>query len=237
MEELINKLNDKLSDKIQIKLNSRISELRKKDNTFTVISNDEEIDFDLVILACPAGPCGKLISGINKELGNEISKMKYSAITVVPQGFNKPRPEVANAFGYLVPSAEKNKILGNLFDASVFPNRAPENAFSIRTMLGGGKDPEIINFTDEEVYNLILEENRQTLGIDYGADIKNIIRWKEAIPVYGMRHWKLIEKIEEFTKNSGLFVTGNAFYGVSMNDCVTSAIKLADKIEDFKKED
>ena len=236
MEELITRLHDKLVEKIDIKLSSPISSISEKDEGYQLKVNDEELDFDAVILACPAGPCGKIISSLNSELGKEISDIPYSAITVVPQGFNKNRPEVANAFGYLVPSAEKNKILGNLFDASVFPYRAPENAFSIRTMLGGGKDPEIINFTDEQVYNLILEENRQTLGIDYDADIKKIIRWKEAIPVYGMGHWKLIERIEKFTENSGLFVTGNAFYGVSMNDCVTSAIKTADKIDDYLKD-
>ena len=236
MEELTIRLQEKLSGKIKIQLNSPINSLDKKNKGYSVTFDEESKDFDIVILACPAGPCGKILSRLNRELGDEISSIPYSAITVVPQGFNKEKPAVANAFGYLVPSAEKNKILGNLFDASVFPYRAAENSFSIRTMLGGGKNPEIINFTDEEVYNLILQENRQTLGIDYEADFKTIIRWKEAIPVYGMGHWKLIEKLEKFTENTGLFVTGNAFYGVSMNDCVSSAVKTADEIEDYLKE-
>ena len=239
MEVLVKGLEKKLSPKINVKLNAKVNELSENEGTYKLnveIDNEKtSLDFDLVILACPAGPCGKILASINNELASQISKINYSAITVVPQGFNKPRPAVANAFGYLAPSAEKNRILGNLFDASIFPFRAPENAFSIRTMLGGGKDPEIINFSDDEVYKLILEENRQTLGIDYDADFKKIIRWKEAIPVYEMGHWRLIEKIEQFTKKKGIFVTGNAFYGVSMNDCVTSALKTADKINDYLK--
>ena len=239
MEVLVKKLSAKLQGKVEVNLNSSVKEITEKGKAYTLTaeigSETKTIDFDMIIFACPAGPCGKILSTINTDLGTEISQIPYSAITVVPQGYNKPRPAVANAFGYLVPSAEKNKILGNLFDASVFPFRAPENAFSIRTMLGGGKDPEIINFSDDEVYKLILEENRQSLGIDYDADFKTIIRWKEAIPVYEMGHWQLIEKIEQFTENKGIFVTGNAFYGVSMNDCVTSAIKTADKINDYLK--
>lgn len=236
MEELIKGLERQLQDKITIRLNSPVKNLSKNDSAYTLETNDIREDFDIVILACPAAPCGRLLSSLNEALGEEVSSIPYSAISVVPQGFNKPKPAVANAFGYLVPSAEKSKILGNLFDASVFPNRAPQNSFSIRTMLGGGKDPEIINFTDEEVYSLILEENRQTLGIDFDADIKKIIRWQQAIPVYGPGHWKLVEKIEKFTEKTGLFVSGNAFYGVSMNDCVTSAVKTAEKIEDYLKE-
>ena len=239
MEVLVKALKDKLSSKIDVKLNAKVLDLQEKGSTY-VLSADiagekQTLEFDLVVLSCPARPCGKILSSLNSDLGSKISEISYSAITVVPQGYNKPQPEVTNAFGYLVPSAEKNKIMGNLFDASVFPFRAPENSFSIRTMLGGGKDPEIINFSDDDVYKLILEENRQTLGIDYDADFKTIIRWKEAIPVYEMNHWRLIEKLEQFTEKKGIFVTGNAFYGVSMNDCVTSAIKTADKINDYLK--
>ena len=239
MQTLIDALKNKLSSKVEIILNAKTLALKESGEGYSlsvdIQGEVKEESFDLVILACPAKPCGQILSTMDSGLASEIGNIPYSAITVVPQGYNKPRPEVANAFGYLVPSAEKNKIMGNLFDASVFPFRAPENAFSIRTMLGGGKDPEIINFSDDEVYKLILDENRQTLGIDYEADFKTIIRWKEAIPIYEMGHWKLMEKIELFTENKGIFITGNAFYGVSMNDCVTSAKKTSEKINDYLK--
>ena len=237
METLIHRLEEKLKDKITVKLSSKITSITESNNQYSLaLENSESQEFDLVIFASPAGSTGKILQSLDEKLGKEISAIPYSSINVVPQGFKKSPPPVVNAFGYLAPSSEPNKIMGNLFDASVFPNRAPENSFIIRTMIGGGRNPELFNSTDDELYNLILEENRQTLGIDYDADFKKIIRWQEAIPVYGMGHWKLIEKIEHFTADKGIFVTGNAFYGVSMNDCVTSAIRTVKNIKDYLEE-
>ena len=119
------------------------------------------------------------------------------------------------------------------FDSCVFKDRAAENTFCLRAMVGGGKDPDITKKTDEEILELILAENRQTLGIEKQADLHKIIRWQKAIPRYELGHWKLIEKLEELTADKAIFVTGNAFYGVSMNDCVTASVNIADRVKNF----
>jgi protoporphyrinogen/coproporphyrinogen III oxidase len=237
MQELIDALVKNLSSKVTVRLNSKVERACKSGTqTELTISELDSLSkevFDIVIMACPAHQTGEIIAPIYPQLKDKILDIPYSAMTVVPQGFNKPRPENLNAFGFLVPSAEKSKLLGTLFDSSIFPARTAESSFSIRTMLGGGKDPDIINYSDDDVLKLILSENRQILGLDEKADFTKIIRWQKAIPVYKLGHSKLVKEIEDVTANTPVFIVGNAFYGVSMNDCVSTAAETARKVKDF----
>ena len=234
MQDLIDALVNKMEGRITLQLNTAVDRIRREDGkTFIDIQGQEPQQFDLVVTASPAYATGKILRELYPDLSRRISAVPYSALTVVPQGFKSLRPDKLNAFGFLVPSKEKSQLLGTLYDSSIFPYRSAENCHSIRTMLGGGKNPEIINFSDEEVFDLILRENRQVLGIENKADFSRIIRWQKAIPVYELGHCRLIEDIEKAVANEPLFVTGNAFYGVSMNDCVSAAAKTAEQVRQY----
>ena len=57
------------------------------------------------------------------------------------------RPGAPNGFGFLVPRGERPRILGALWDSSVFPGeRAPSGKILLRVMIGGALDPEAVSF-------------------------------------------------------------------------------------------
>ena len=233
MEDLINALRENLTDKITIISGAPVTKITLTgDKTKVLIGNEEKV-FDITVTACPAEPTANMLQDELGDLYEKVRDIPYSSINVVPQAFKSPKPENINAFGYLIPSSEPTKTLGVLFDSCVFPGRAPENTYSLRAMVGGGKDPDITKKSDEEILRLILKENQQTLGIDKQADFHKIIRWQKAIPRYELGHWKIIQDLEAKTEKKALFVTGNAFYGISMNDCVTASANTAEKVKDF----
>ena len=237
MEVLINGLRKKLENKVTFKTGTAVekAELAGEGVKISYIKDGQSHSesFDAVVTACPAAPTAGILKTVLGDLTKDVQNIPYTSISVVPQGFNSPKPENINAFGYLIPSSEPSKVLGTLFDSCVFSDRAPENSFSLRAMVGGGKDPDITKKGDEELLELILAENRQTLGIQKKADCHKVIRWQKAIPRYELGHWKIIEKLEKVTAGKAVFVTGNAFYGVSMNDCVTASVKIADRVKEF----
>jgi protoporphyrinogen/coproporphyrinogen III oxidase len=234
MEELSKALQNKLADAINFQQNSHVTSVSEgKTISFIFQQEEKRLTFNAVILACPASATSKIIAKDLPELSQKIRSIPYSAITVAPQGYSGQAPDTLKAFGYLVPSAEPAQIMGTLFSSSIFPGRAPENCFSLRTMLGGGKDPDIMKKSDEEILELIKTENRQTLGIDKKADFVKLISWPEAIPRYEAGHWKIVEELEKATAQSALFVTGNAFYGVSMNDCIVASMNLSKRLKSF----
>lgn len=53
----------------------------------------------------------------------------------------------------------------------------------------------------------------------------------KAIPQYSLNHKDVLNTIKDFeNRNRGLFITGNAFWGISLNDCVKASYNLIERI-------
>jgi oxygen-dependent protoporphyrinogen oxidase len=60
------------------------------------------------------------------------------------------------------------------------------------------------------------------------------LRWEKAIPQYHVGHLQRVARIEErVARHPGLFLTGNAYHGVAMNDCTEQACLLAGRIAEY----
>jgi len=57
---------------------------------------------------------------------------------------------------------------------------------------------------------------------------QHVVRWAQAIPQYHVGHLARVARIEALAKrHPGLFLGGNSFRGVALNDCVEQAEALA----------
>ena len=60
------------------------------------------------------------------------------------------------------------------------------------------------------------------------------MRWPKAIPQYLVSHLDRVAKIEErASRHPGLYLGGNAYRGVALNDCVEQADLLAGRMADY----
>jgi len=74
-------------------------------------------------------------------------------------------------------------------------------------------------------------EMRLAMGIHAEPIFHHIVRWDRAIPQYQLGHLERVAWIESrATKHAGLFLTGNAYHGVAMNDCTEQAALVAAKV-------
>jgi oxygen-dependent protoporphyrinogen oxidase len=153
-------------------------------------------------------------------------------MNVVCFGYDKERiSHDLNGFGYLIPRAEGRNILGTLWDSSIFPNRAPEGMALLRSMMGGATNPEAISLTDDEVKARTMNDLKQIMGIDCEPDFVRIYRHQNAIPQYTRGHGDRLRALEETVASSpDLILTGNAFFGVGLNDCVNASNNAAEKV-------
>ncbi|WP_028845609.1 protoporphyrinogen oxidase [Thermodesulfovibrio thiophilus] len=230
MVELIQSLENKLASKIL--KNKKVLDITLNNGLYNLYMADGEyLQATKIVLACPAHESANIVKEFDKELSKLLASIPYPPLSVVAFGFKTEQIGFGTGlYGFLVPHREKRKILGCLFDSTIFPNRAPQGYVLLRTMIGGMRSPDLALLPDEKLIETALSELRDILSIKGNPEFIKIFRWQKAIPQYQVGHEEKLRKIDERLKSfPGFYLTGNAYRGVSVNDCIQNSIELADK--------
>lgn len=196
----------------------------------------DAIPADLVVWAVPAFVAADLLGTLDRECGETLGQIPYSPLSVVCFGYKESAvPMPLDGFGFLIPDKEKKKILGTLWDSSIFPGRAPEGFVSLRSMAGGACHPEYGLLDPEETIANTRAVLKEIMGIDTAPDFVKVFPHEKAIPQYTVGHGARLAKLENRLKERfpGFFLTGNAFHGIGINDCVASGMAVARRALDF----
>ncbi len=220
-------------------LNCEISSLTKnQDGSYTLIDKENnKISADIVISALPAYSASQVFTDLDSNLANSLARIKYAPLIVVCSSYEKTRVKHdLDGFGYLLARDETIPVLGTLWDSSIFPNRAPDGSILLRSMLGGARHPNLIKYTDEQISLVVRESYETILDIKFAPQTEKIYRHEQAIPEYGVGHCDLVNEIESsVASHAGLFITGNAFHGVGINDCINSADMTSENVVNYLK--
>jgi len=225
-----------LTDTLAAQLGSRVRTgtpvqgiSRHGDRYVLQLAGTEEPECDSVILAAPAHAQARMLQTFDPALASLLGEIPYPALSVCCFGYRKQAVgPVLDGFGFLVPSKEQRAVLGTIVDSNVFPSRAPEDSILLRTMVGGARSPELARLPDKQLISKVADDLRDILGLKAEPDFVRIFRHDKAIPQYVIGHADRLATIETHLKrHPGLILTGNAFRGVSLNDCIVNAWKTA----------
>jgi len=184
---------------------------------------------DAVVLTCPAYQQAMVVAGLDGTLAEQIGGIAYNRVAVVALGFRRAAVPIAvDGFGYIAPQRTRRDVLGVQWCSSIFPDRAPADAVLLRAMCGGWHRPELVGWDDARLLAAVRQELAQAMGIQAAPIFQQIVRWDRAIPQYHLGHLERVAWIEDrVARHPGLFVGGNAYHGVAMNDCTEQAELLA----------
>jgi protoporphyrinogen/coproporphyrinogen III oxidase len=217
----------------EVKTGCEVTRIEKKQDGFIVhLQNGQSLDTEIVVTAAPAYAVANMLDGSHDDGSQLLRDIPYAPMNVICFGYQKERIQHdLNGFGYLIPKAEGCGILGTLWDSSIFPNRAPEGMALLRSMMGGATNPAAVDLSDDEVKARTMIDLKQIMGIDCEPDFIKIYRHKNAIPQYTRGHAQRIQAIEDAVgATEDLILTGNAFFGVGLNDCVNASNRAAEKV-------
>ena len=189
----------------------------------------ERWEADAVVLACPAYQQAAILQDLDPALADDIGAIAYNRVAVVALGYRRADvPFDLNGFGYIAPQRTRRDVLGVQWCSSIFPHRAPEGMVLLRAMCGGWHRPETVGWEDTRLLNAVRADLKLALGIEAAPRFHRIVRWDRAIPQYHLGHLERVARIQQRVRqHPGLFVGGNAYHGVAMNDCTESAAALA----------
>jgi oxygen-dependent protoporphyrinogen oxidase len=214
------------------RLNTGVEAVRAESGKWLVVSGGRTEEFDGVILATPAYAAAELISNTNTELAGELRAIRYSSSVTVILGFDrKVRAALPAGFGFLVPRAEKRRVLAATFVHNKFEHRAPDDRALVRCFLGGIRDEEILQRSDDELQTIVRQELQHILGITAKPLLVRIFRWKQAMAQYEIGHRDRVERIRRLVDAMpGLALAGNAYGGIGVPDCVREGSEEAARV-------
>ncbi len=236
METLILALRASLGGRIRSK--SRVVSLGRNGSRYTVhLQDGSSMESETVVFAAPAHSTSEILKDFDRDLSGALTEIPYPPVSVVCTGYKKERlGHSLDGFGFLVPFRERRRILGTLWDSSIFPNRAPEGYVLLRTMLGGTRSSAIALQNENRLIDIVAGEISDIMGIKVQPDFWKVYFHEKAIPQYNLGHQKRLKLIDDLVvKYKGLHLAGNAYRGISVNDCIENSYRLAMEIMAEKK--
>jgi oxygen-dependent protoporphyrinogen oxidase len=225
---------DAMADAIGTRLKTGVSVtgIERSGDWYKLYTSAGIVEAEVVILACPAHASAGIVRDFDGKLFDTLFNIPYPSVSVVCFGYRREKVEHSlDGFGFLIPHREGKRILGTLWDSSIFPNRAPEGHVLLRTMIGGAQSPELAMLDDDTLIRYVFNDLKPIVSLRAEPDMVRIYRWEKAIPQYVMGHSEKLAVIDErLGSHPGLYVTGNAYRGIGINDCVENSYKLSDKI-------
>ena len=191
-----------------------------------------QCDADALVVAAPAYAASVFLRGLDEVLASELGRIPYAPVAVAAFGFEAGAlGRALDGFGFLVPRREGRRVLGALWDSSVFPGRAPQGKALIRVMVGGARQPDLARLPEPELLDLAREELRSIMGMPVRPVLERVFFHERGIPQYLRGHGRILARLEaRLADLPGLQLNSNAYRGVSLNDCVLQSKSAAERV-------
>jgi oxygen-dependent protoporphyrinogen oxidase len=192
-------------------------------------------EVDAVVLATPAFVTAKLLRGITGDAPRLLNTIPYVSTATINLAYDRSQiGHPLDGYGFVVPRLEKRSIMAATFSSVKFAHRAPEGKVLLRCFVGGAKNEDIVSWADTKLLAAVQADMEEILKITGAPRVTRIYRWHKSMPQYTLGHEARLSRIEQgLAKHPGLFVTGSAYRGIGISDCVHEAELTAHKILEF----
>ncbi len=210
----------------------RVTGISLREGGYEVALPGESHRADAVVITTQTGTAAGWIEEWDPSLAKQLREIQYVSTATVSLGFEKKEvPHPLRGFGFVIPRREGRKIMASTWSSTKFPGRAPEGHVLIRTFLGGAHQEALVEQDDAALISIARQELQSILGIRAEPVVAKVFRWIKANPQYHVGHLDRIAEIEKrAAQHPGLFLTGAAYRGVGIPDCIHQGMETAEKI-------
>lgn len=234
-ETLVRALSNKLGSALRTQVNvTGIS--RQNDGLLDIRvtgeGREESLSAKTLILATPTDVTGRLLAQLDSALESQLASVPYAAVAVVSLGYRMS--DVAHSldgFGFLVPRSAGLRVLGTVWNSSLFPGRAPQGQALLTSFVGGATDPDATKLQPEQLASLVHQEISPLLSITSDPVFSNVTIWPRALPQYNLGHADRLAALTKLlTPFPGIWLTGNYLRGPAIGSCVEQGLSVAEEV-------
>ncbi|WP_265525128.1 protoporphyrinogen oxidase [Paenibacillus sp. JDR-2] len=197
-------------------------------NYEVVLESGEVVPADHVLVTVPAFHAADLLEPLVDV--TELRAINYVSVANVVMAFEKSTFDRAfDGSGFLVPRSEGLRITACTWTSNKWLHTSPEDKVLLRCYVGRAGDEEVAMLPDDELKKAVLEDIQKVLGIDAVPVFTEITRLPRSMPQYPVGHLENTAALRDRLAEElpGVYVTGAAFGGVGLPDCIRSGKEAA----------
>jgi oxygen-dependent protoporphyrinogen oxidase len=194
------------------------------------LASGEALAARAVVLATPAFVSADLLRPLAPAAADLLSGIRYVSTGTVSFAYRASEAlNPLNGYGLVVPASARRPINAVTLSSVKFERRAPEGYLLLRAFFGGSRSPQSMELDDATLVATVKAELAQFLGIKAEPLFHRIYRWHRSNPQYDVGHLDRLAAIEN-SLPAGIFVTGSAYRGVGIPDCIKQGQDTAAKV-------
>jgi len=231
MQTLTDALVSKLNSVIDV-VHDEAKSVQRIGAQWRVRVGGSHLDAENVVFACPAYAAAALLENFAPPLASELAEIPYSSAILVTFIYERSRLErPLDGFGFLVPQIERQHVAAATWVSTKFPSRTPAHLAAIRAFIVGDDALRLMNASDPELIAIVRNEFGRVMGVTAPLAMHTIYRWPRSMPQYIVGHEERRSRIAAgANRYPGLFLTGNAYDGVGIPDCIRRAQATAESV-------
>ncbi len=230
----IQRLSDRLREVLGPSVRCGVSaiKLEQFNGRYRLETSAGSLEADVVILGTPAFVSAGLLEGLHPELSTELRGIPYASVRVFGLAYKRQDvPANLDGFGFLSAKGQGLRILGCLYTSTLFPTQTTNDLVYLRVIAGGSLDPDFAHLSGDDAWAVVGRDLETSLGILEKPVSRQHARWDNGIPQYDLDHPSRLARIDAKLEGlPGVFLIGNAYRGVGVNDCIREATRVATRI-------
>jgi len=185
---------------------------------------------DAVVLATPAFESARLLLASNDAAAAELAAIPYVSTAVVALSYPAGTADrLPAASGFIVPAVGRAGAVDPVITACTWISRKwPDAAFGdravLRVFVGRAGGEEALGRSDPELVAAVVRDIEAVAPVGEMPEAAAVRRWERAMPQYEVGHLDRVARVESaLASTPGVFVTGSAYRGAGIADCVRQA--------------
>ncbi len=182
-----------------------------------------------VVLATPAPVSARLVRPLSPAAATGLEEIEHASTATVSLAYRSGDVGTPPAgYGFVVPRAEGRHLLAGTWGSGKWPGRAPAGQVLVRGYVGGVGRESVLDADDDGLVHLVRAELATLAGIRGTPVHQEVHRFPDGMPQYTVGHLGRVERIRSaLAAYPGVAVTGAAYGGVGIPDCITDALTTA----------
>jgi protoporphyrinogen/coproporphyrinogen III oxidase len=238
LSDLVTALTSRLTQQgVELRVGARVDALRVRSHELgrwmydLILQDGSALSAESVVLATPAYVSADLLRPLTPIAGGLLDLTPYASTATIAMAFPRIQTSAIEGFGFIIPRAEQRHLIASTWTSLKWPHRAPSDQLLVRCYVGGVGREDILQREDQALVTTVREELASICGIRAEPTYTEVNRWWKAMPQYTIGHLGRLAQLDAVvSRYPGLILTGAAYRGVGIPDCIRDGALAAERV-------